>query len=59
MHRVAYVKYLLYKSNEKNEKKKNSEKNGTFHKQIMLKGANKHTMKIYDTCSKLSIRAQK
>ena len=43
----------------KKMEKKNSEKNGTFHKQIMLKGANKHTIKIYDTCSKLSICAQK
>ena len=44
------VKYLIYKNN--------AEKNGTFHMQIMIKGGNKHRRIIYDTCSKLSIRAQ-
>ena len=49
--RSRNMKYLFYKNNAK--------KNGTFHKQIMLKCGNKHTRIICDTCSKLSIRAQK
>ena len=39
--------------------KNTAEKNGTFHKQIMFKGGNRHVKIICDTCSKLSIRAQK
>ena len=48
--RSRNVKYLIYKNN--------AEKNGTFHMQIMIKGGNKHRRIIYDTCSKLPIRAQ-
>ena len=39
--------------------KNNAEKNGTFHKQIMLKGGNKHPRIICDTYFKLSIQAEK
>ena len=49
--RSRNVKYLFYKNN--------AEKNGTFRIQIMLKGGNNHARLICDTCSKLSIRAQK
>ena len=49
--RSRNVKYLFYKNN--------AEKNGTFHMQIILTGGNKHARIICDTCSKLSIRAQK
>ena len=35
------------------------EKNGTFHMQIVFKGGTKHARIICDTCSKLSIWAQK
>ena len=49
--RSKNMKYLFYKNN--------GEKNGTFHMQIMLKCGNKHGRVIRDTCSKLSIRAQK
>ena len=49
--RSRNVKYLFYKNN--------TEKDGTFHMQIMLKGDNKHASIICDTCSKLSIQAQK
>ena len=45
------MKYLFYKEEW--------EKNGTFHMKIVLKGGNKHARIICDTCSKLSIRAQK
>ena len=45
------AKYIFFKTN--------TEKNGTFHMQIMIKGGNKHARIISDTCSKLSIRAQK
>ena len=45
------MKYSFYKNN--------AEKNGTFHMQIMFKGGTKHARIICDTCSKLSIRAQK
>ena len=43
--------YLFYKNN--------AEKNGTFHMQIMLKDGDKHARISCDTCSKLSIWAQK
>ena len=49
--RSRNVKYLFYKNN--------TEKNGTFHMQIMLKGGDKHASIICDTYSKLSLRKQK
>ena len=49
--RSRNVIYLFYKNNAK--------KNGTFHMQTMLKGGNKQARIICDTCSKLSIWAQK
>ena len=45
------MKYLFYKEEWG--------KNGTFHMKIVLKGGNKHARIICDTCSKLSIQAQK
>ena len=39
--------------------KNNAEKNGRFQVQIMRKGGNKRARMIFDTCSKLSIGAQK
>ena len=45
------MKYLFHKNN--------AEKNGTIYMQIMLKGGNKNVRIICDTCSKLSIWAQK
>ena len=49
--RPRNVKYLFYKNN--------AEKNGTFHMQITLKVSNKHASIICNTCSMLSIQAQK
>ena len=45
------MKYLFCKINV--------EKNGTFQMKIIIKGGNKNARVICDTCSKLSIRAQK
>ena len=45
------MKYFFYKNN--------AEKNGMFFLQIMPKDGNKHARIICDTCSNLSIRAQK
>ena len=45
------MKYLFCKTS--------AEKNGTFNIQIVLKGGNKYARIICDTCTKLSILAQK
>ena len=49
--RSRNVKYLFCKSI--------AEENGIFNMQLILKGGNKHTRVICDTCSKLSVQVQK